>query len=178
MKDQLNRPEIDGLLFNYQHFYGSYDYVGTSMHWYANEIRVIRNSKNIYSYRDAQGFRKGNDEKLNVVAIPAYVYHYGWVKNPKAMQAKQESFHKMWHDDEWMKKNIEAVKEFDYFKNIDTLEKFTENHPKVMQKRIDAINWNFDYDLSFNKSTLKQKLKRFLKGIGIDTSYKNYILKK
>ena len=50
--------EVDGLLFNYKHFYGSYDYVGTSISWYLDEIRIIRPRKDIFSYRDAQGFRK------------------------------------------------------------------------------------------------------------------------
>ncbi len=49
---------VDGLLFNYKHFYGSYDYVGESWQWYRREIRVIRNNRNIFSYKDAQGFRK------------------------------------------------------------------------------------------------------------------------
>ncbi|HWA36160.1 MAG TPA: hypothetical protein VG737_18595, partial [Cyclobacteriaceae bacterium] len=35
---------VDGLLFNYLHFYGSYDYVGSSWSWYRREIRVIRKS--------------------------------------------------------------------------------------------------------------------------------------
>ena len=72
---------VDGLLFKYEHFYGSYDYVGTSTRWYPYEIRIVRNDKNIYSYRDAQGFRKSDEEKLNVKLLDAYVYHYGWVKD-------------------------------------------------------------------------------------------------
>ena len=57
---------VEGLLFNYLHFYGSYDYIGTSISWYPDEIRVIRNRKDIFSYRDAQGFRKLPNEKLKV----------------------------------------------------------------------------------------------------------------
>lgn len=178
MEKQLNRPEIDGLLFNYRHFFGSYDYVGNSLRWYPHEIRVIKNNKSIYSYKDAQGFRKGDNEKLNVVAIPAYMHHYGWVKDPRVMQAKQETFNKLWHDDNWMEENIDKVEEFDYFKNIDSLEKFTGTHPKVMQDRIEKLNWKFDYDISFNKTMKKHKIKNLLKKIGIDTSYRNYILKK
>ena len=71
--------QVDGLLFNYMHFYGSYDYIGISPKWYRNEIRIIKNDKSIYSFRDAQGFRKGEDLKLNVKPVDAYVYHYGWV---------------------------------------------------------------------------------------------------
>lgn len=178
MEKNLNRKEIDGLLFKYRHFFGSYDYVGSSLRWYPNEIRVVRNNKSIYSFRDAQGFRKADDKKLNVAAIPAYIHHYGWVKDPRVMQAKQETFHKLWHNDEWMDENVPKVEEFDYFSNIDTLERFTGSHPKVMQERIDKVNWKFNYDISFNRESFKQKAKRFLKKIGWDTTYRNYILKK
>jgi hypothetical protein len=94
------------------------------------------------------------------------------------MQAKQETFNKLWHDDDWMQENIDKVEEFDYFKNIDSLEKFKLSHPKVMEDRIQRLNWNFNYDLSFNKTMTKHKIKKVLKKIGWDTSYKNYILKK
>lgn len=178
MEINLNRREIDGLLFKYRHFFGSYDYVGSSMRWYPNEIRVVRNKKSIYSFRDAQGFRKDDDKMLNVVAIDAHIQHYGWVKDPRTMQAKQETFHKLWHDDNWLEENIPKVEEFDYFQNIDVLEKYQGSHPSVMRSRIERVNWKFNYDISFNKEPFKQKLKRWLKNIGMDTSYRNYVLKK
>lgn len=175
-KDQKN---IDGLLFKYLHFYGSYDYIGTSSNWYKHEIRVVKNNSSIYSYRDAQGFRKGNNEKLNVLPIDAYVYHYGWVKDPKAMQRKQENFHKYWHDDKWLEENVLKAEAFDYEKHINELKKFESNHPEIMQKRIENLNWKFDFDISFNKRTLKDKIKAFLNTrFGIDFSYKNYKLVK
>lgn len=181
IKDAMNRYvndiKVDGLLFKYRHFFGSYDYVGNSPRWYQNEIRVIKNNKNIYSYKDAQGFRKDDDKKLNVKAVDAYIHHYGWVKDPRTMQAKQETFNKLWHDDEWMKKNIDNVEAFDYFKNIDSLEKFQGKHPAIMKDRLNRLNWKFDYDLSFNKTSKKHKFKKLLKKMGWDTSYKNYILK-
>jgi len=60
---------------------------------------------------------------LHVKAIDAYVYHYGWVKDPRAMQLKQEQFHKLWHDQEWIDKNVIKADTFDYSK-IDSLSKF------------------------------------------------------
>jgi len=174
-----DEPNIDGLLFKYLHFYGSYDYVGSSSNWYNHEIRVIKNDKTIYSYRDAQGFRKGNNKKLNVKSIDAYIYHYGWVKKPTAMQKKQENFHKYWHDDKWIESNILKADEFDYLKHINELKPFIGEHPKVMQKRIEEKNWKFNYDISLNKRKIKDKLKIALnKYFGIDIGYKNYIIKK
>lgn len=173
-----DRKDIDGLLFNYRHFFGSYDYIGNSARWYANEIRIIKNDKSITSFRDAQGFRKAGNKKLTVADSGAFMHHYGWVKDPRTMQAKQETFNKLWHDDEWMEENILGVEEFDYFKNIDSLAKYEGTHPGVMINRIKNKNWEFNYDLSFNKTSVKHKLKRVLKKLGWNTSYRNYILKK
>lgn len=169
---------VEGLLFNYTHFYGSYDFIGDSRKWYRKEIRIVRKDPNIRSYKDAQGFRKKDNSKLYVKPIDAFVYHYGWVKPPEAMQAKQESFHKMWHDDEWMKANIPVTDKFDY-SQIDSLAKFTGTHPQVMQERIRKQNWKFDFDPTKKKWGLKMRLlmwveKTFGKRIG---EYKNYILR-
>lgn len=175
MEKHLNDKRVEGLLFNYLHFYGSYDYVGTSISWYPDEIRIVRNRKDIFSYRDAQGFRKQPNEKLHVKRINAWLYHYGWVKPPEKMQLKQESFHKMWHDDTWMDQHVKKVEAFDYAQNIDALAVFKETHPAVMQPRINSKNWKFDFDLSFNKVKPKDKLKRFLRNyLGIDIRYKNF----
>jgi hypothetical protein len=174
MQRFLTHQKVDGLLFNYRHFFGSYDYIGNSPRWYTHEIRVVRNDKSIYSFRDAQGFRKGNDEKLRVKSIAAHIHHYGWVKDPRTMQAKQESFNRLWHDDTWMEENVPKVEAYDYFKNIDTLEKFNGKHPQVMEDRIQRLNWEFNYDISFNKTTLKTRVKKGLKSLGIDASYRNY----
>lgn len=169
--------QVDGLLFNYLHFYGNYSYVGNSVQWYGKEIRIIKNDKSIRSYKDAQGFRKTDNTKLNVKQIDAYIYHYGWVKPPKIQQAKQEHFHKMWHDDEWMKKNVAPAEEFDYL-IVDSLEPFNGSHPQVFQNRVNALNWNFTFDKSKVKTSFKNKLKLFVqKYTGWKMGeYKNYKL--
>jgi len=175
MLNYKDNPSIDGLLFNYLHFYGSYDYVGSSISWYPDEIRIIRVRKDIFSYRDAQGFRKQPNDKLNVKRIDAWMYHYGWVKPPEKMQLKQASFHKMWHDDEWVNEHVEQVAEFDYFKNIAALKLFNGTHPAVMLPRIEQKNWSFNYDISFNREKKKDKLKRIIKRVfGWDIRYKNF----
>jgi len=156
MKEHKYDMNVEGLLFDYTHFYGSYDYTGNSRRWYRNEIRVIRNDKQIRSYKDAQGFRK-NGEKLHVKPIGVSIYHYGWVKPPKAQQDKQKSFHKMWHDDEAVKKMVSTANEFDY-STIDSLTEFTGTHPAVMQQRIQNQNWDFTFDTSKINLSVKDKL--------------------
>ena len=175
MEKWKDDTRVEGLLFKYTHFYGSYDFVGDSRKWYREEIRIVRKNKEIRSYKDAQGFRKSDNSKLVVQPINAFVYHYGWVKPPAAMQAKQESFHKMWHDDKWMKENIPAAKEFDY-SQIDSLAKFAGTHPIVMQERVQKQNWKFDFDPTKKKWGIKMK---FLMWVEINFgwrigAYKNY----
>jgi 5-bromo-4-chloroindolyl phosphate hydrolysis protein len=166
---------VDGLLFNYKHFWGSYDYVGESWSWYRREIRIIKNNKNIFSYKDAQGFRKKPNEKLRVKLIDACIYHYGWVKDPRTMQDKRIEWNRFYKADKWIEENLAKAEEFDYSK-IDSLSKFTETHPAVMQARIELKNWKFDYDLSKNHHRIKELIKRVIsKVIGYRVGeYKNY----
>jgi hypothetical protein len=166
--------EVEGLLFKYIHFYGSYQYIGDSRKWYRNEIRIIRNDKNIQSYRDAQGFRK-NGRKLNVKKIDAAIYHYGWVKDPRFQQAKQQQFHKMWHDDEWVKQHVAQATNYDY-STIDSLKPFTGTHPAVMQQRLQRMNWDFSWNENQKKFSFKNKLLYFIeKHLGYRLfEYKNY----
>ena len=168
--------DVDGLLFDYLHFYGSYDYIGVSNNWYKKEIRIIKPGRGIFSFRDAQGFRKTPDQKLKVASATARVFHYGWVKDPWSMQRKQERFHKLWHDDAWLEKNIKEAEAFDYEDHIHELARFDGKHPQWINERLSERNWNFDVDISRRKRTLKNRLKNILKWMGIDTNYANYTI--
>jgi hypothetical protein len=171
-------PEVDGLLFKYLHFYGSFDYIAASSNWYRNEVRIVRHNPEIYSYRDAQGFRKGNDQKLKVRATNAYIYHYGWVRPPKIMMDKKRNFGNYWGGDRVDETFLRLHSgEFDY-SQVDALEKFRGTHPAVMQERVARMNWKFDYDLAYNNLSFKDHFKNFMeKWTGVRPfDYKNYIL--
>jgi hypothetical protein len=175
MEKNRSDKKVDGLLFNYLHFYGSYDYIGVSPKWYRNEIRIIKNDKSIYSFRDAQGFRKGENLKLNVKPANAYVYHYGWVKEPGIMLEKMRNSRTNYYKVP-MPKNTASNQQYDY-SAIDALSLFTETQPAVMKERIARKNWQFEYDISFNRLSLKYKTKIFLKKyLGINTYYENFKL--
>jgi len=154
METYKDHKDVEGLLFKYLHFYGSYSFIGDSRQWYRREIRIIRNNKAISSYRDAQGFRM-NGNKLKVKEIDAYIYHYGWVKPPEQQSAKIKNFQKHWHDDEHIEKN-QPQDSFDY-STIDSLKDFEGTHPQVMQERIKRKNWDFDFDPTKKSFGLKNK---------------------
>lgn len=145
---------VDGLLFNYLHFYGTYDYVGDSRKWYDKEVRLIRNDKSIRAYRDAQGFRR-NGEKIRVKPAHAWVYHYGWVKSAEQMKEKVRSALELWQ--ERKERPVSPVEVFDV-NDYDSLKRFTGTHPAVMKERLATRNWDMQFDLSRNRMTLKNRV--------------------
>jgi hypothetical protein len=153
----IDDKAVAGLLFNYLHFYGTYNYVGDSRKWYNREIRIIRNDKTIASYKDAQGFRR-NGNKLPVKPIDAWIYHYGWVKSPKQMFEKQKNVSRFWHasEEDWRK--IQQEDFFDFNNHYDSLEKFPGTHPLVMQERIKSQNWNIELDTKTKKFSFQDRL--------------------
>ncbi|MBK8388049.1 MAG: glycosyltransferase family 2 protein [Saprospiraceae bacterium] len=175
MLQNVSRKDVDGLLLKYFHFYGSYDYVATSSNWYRNEIRIIKNNKKIFSFRDAQGFRKQPNEILKVVPIDATVYHYGWVKPPEKMQKKVYDFQKLWHDNDWISQKFKSNGAFDY-SGIDSLSRFVGSHPMAIHKRIQEKNWVFEFDITKEKLSFKEKIKRWVesKTGWRPGEYKNY----
>ncbi|MEZ0541208.1 glycosyltransferase family 2 protein [Fibrella arboris] len=146
MQENLNDLSVEGLLFKYTHFYGSFRYVGDSRRWYRREIRVIRHTGHVASYRDAQGFRKKDNTKLQVKLIDAYIYHYGWVKPIELQRAKFGYFYRFWHSEEAMQRVADQARQFSYEQHIDSLAEFSGTHPAVMLPRISATNLSFTFD--------------------------------
>lgn len=174
MQKWKDDQQVEGLLFDYVHFYGDYNYIGDSRKWYRAEIRIVRPNSGIRSWKDAQGFRK-DQRKLKVRKIAASVYHYGWVKPPEKQQAKQQYFHKLWHDDRWMQENIPDQPQFDY-SGIDSVAKFTGTHPAPMQARVAAQSWKVEIDPSKKKLSIRYKFLMLIERITgwRPGEYKNY----
>jgi hypothetical protein len=178
---------VEGLLFPFLHFWGSYDYIRTSRRPHKQEIRVVRNNPLIRSYRDSQGFRKYSSraayeagekgEKLTVVKVDAPVYHYSFVKKRETQSKKNHSFQSMYHAD--IPLAPERVTAFDY-NAVDRLAPFRGTHPAVMAERIKAFDQPFNYDPRQAKWKTKDKLIQPIEDfLGIRFGeYRNYKLLK
>ncbi len=160
----LNDRHVLGLVFGYLHFYGTYDYVGDSRRWYNREIRIIRNDKRIHSFKDAQGFRMGEKERLPCKLIDAMVYHYGWVKSPELMDRKLRTLSKNWMGKS-MKAALDARQSVFNFDDFDSLAKFAGTHPLVMQQRIADKNWQVDIDITQKRFSMKKRFMYWLEKI-------------
>jgi glycosyltransferase involved in cell wall biosynthesis len=124
---------IDGLIFNYMHFYGNVDTYKYTRNLYRREVRLIRNHKGIKSWLDAQGFRNADDTKIRAKLIHARIFHYGWARAHQVMKKKVQVFDTFYHGAD----NTRHVgkKEFEYERNWG-LRKFKRTHPKVMKNWI------------------------------------------
>ena len=153
----LEDKKVDGLLFKYLHFYGTYNYVADSRKWYNCETRIIRNNRGITSYLDAQGFRRGN-MKIDVAAIEAFIYHYGWVKHPIQMKQKQKNVSRFWVEDSRELDAYLSSEDYFDFTEYDSLETFNGTHPAVMLSRIEKQNWKLNLDTGRKKMDFRNKV--------------------
>lgn len=170
-EELLNNEKVEGLLFKYRHFFGDYEHFIDHHGWYQNEIRIVRNRPDIHSFQSAQSFRSipefdgksyrqiEGSRMLNVAALDAYIYHYGWVRPPKYMQNKKkalDSIHKGNQKADQIYKEQES--EFDYgpLKNLPV---FTETHPAVMKQKMQDFTWANQLNYTSNKKPNRPKFK-------------------
>lgn len=167
----LDKKEVDGFLFQYLHFYGDFDHYNDSHTCYPKEIRIVRNDPDIHSYISAQSFRRipnfngktyrqvEGTEKLNVVEIPAYIYHYGWVRPPYYMEIKSKQLYTNHHGErEADVRFSDREKWFDYG-NLGVLPKFKGTHPAVMKPLVEAFDWGeyLHYEKDYKPTRKPQK---------------------
>ena len=140
MERHLADQQVEGLLFDYLHFFADYDHYMIAHGWYPHEIRIVRNGIGIQSWHDAQGFRR-NGEKLKVAKGNARVFHYGWVRPPDRMRKKVSAFNSLYIGEE-AARNQAAMQDDDFcFGSLDGRARYAGTHPAVMSDRIAAKFW-------------------------------------
>ena len=149
MEKYAGDERVEGLLFKYLHFYGSYKVLATARNWYRNEVRIVKKASRARSVGEAQGFR-GGDRKPYVRPSGASIYHYGWVKPPESMGEKNKHMFRWWHGDKF----DNAFKDFAY-KTGYGLRYFEGSHPRVMAELVAGQNWDFDLEKGQSQWSLK-----------------------
>lgn len=143
--------EVEGLLFDYIHFYGSYNVVQYSRSVYRKEVRVVRRSVGARSIGDAQSFRKKEGSKLFVAPSGGHIFHYGWVRNPEAMREKTFFLDQLYHgvpSAQQSKDRVPHTGDHYRYKKILGLKSFQGKHPRIMEERIKQKNWYWDLEHS------------------------------
>lgn len=160
MQENLDRPEVKGLLFRYLHFVG--DYWSTNPWFYHKAVRIIRNNGEVESCGDAVGFHlKANHCYLQngprewLAHSGAKVFHYGWVKDPKTMLIKKQEQTRVYHGDAPPESESKIYQQKAFlFEDYPILKEFRGRHPSVMNTRLTQssrlaprrnrwLNWRF-----------------------------------
>jgi hypothetical protein len=135
---------LEGLLFEYVHFYGSFHTVGTSRRWYRREVRAVRNGVGVRSWKDAQGFRVGpgaGARKLRVAESGARVFHYGWVRPPEAQKVKLAEFERLYRGDAARERRLATGFDYDPGEKV---RRFQGTHPAPMAEWVAREDWEFN----------------------------------
>jgi len=172
-KELSKDKSVEGLLFDYLHFYGDYDHYVWGHGWYQNEIRIVRNDPDIHSYISAQSFRhipnfdglhyrqREGTRHLNVAKVEASVYHYGWVRPPKLMQSKSKVFNTTHTGKENVEKMYADQPDYFDYGPMKKMEVFKQTHPKVMDEKIKDFHWadqlNYSDDYTVNRPKMKHE---------------------
>jgi glycosyltransferase involved in cell wall biosynthesis len=168
---------VDGILFDYVHFYGDFFVVSKNPSAYRHEVRAVRLGYQIFSWKDAQGFRKkvaeNRFEKLQVIQSRARIFHYGWVRPPEVMKEKTVAMDKLYHPEgEGTGNNYQ-------YKRIFGLERFRGTHPSTMLRRVEEKKWEIDLlaaPLVFTAKDIRKVFARLMEKISgrLPFEYKNY----
>ncbi|MDQ5920505.1 MAG: hypothetical protein QG673_561 [Pseudomonadota bacterium] len=128
----LPDTEVESLVFDYYHFYGSPKYTAQSPRWYRRAPRIIRNT--IRSFAPDGLFWIIMDQNKSgryprAAAVNCPIYHYGHVRSISSMNEKNKRVEKYWG---------KVPGSFDGYGNIDpkTIVPFTRGHPAIMQEWI------------------------------------------
>lgn len=136
LRRAIGREDVEGLAFDYHHFYGSPDWVWTGRASYRAEVRIVRRSSGARSFSDAQGFRV-QGRLPRVLDSGGTIFHYGYVKSEQALSAKLRLSKEWWGEDP------DQATEWE-FELPPGLEPFRGTHPAVAIPWIEARDWPFD----------------------------------
>lgn len=187
IRDAIERahanPAVNGILFDYVHFYADFFVVNRSPSAYRHEIRAIRLKSGIVSWKDAQGFRKktaahgdhAHFEKLRVLRSGARIFHYGWVRPPEVMKEKTVAMDKLYHAEG------KGTGDNCLYKRIYGLERFEGTHPAVMRERVAEKRWKVDlmaFPLSWEWKDGRKVISRWIERLSgwLPGEYRNYVV--
>lgn len=169
-------PEVEALVFDYLHFYGTPDWISISPGWYRRECRMIRNTIRTYA-PDGQYWLVMQQHKRprnpRGALAQAHIHHYGWVRRAEHMQAKLDQVARYWSGS--------VVPTINYA-NFDpkAVAPFTGTHPALMAHWLateaeQSITFNPDYKLT--RKERKYRLSMALEKLtGLDFSRKHFTL--
>jgi glycosyltransferase involved in cell wall biosynthesis len=141
MERELNNPQVQGLLVDYTHFYGSFWTEVYSFGWYYQEVRVVRRDPKIRSCGGAQGFRTTDNQKLRVKDSGGRYFHYGHALEPAQARIKTGNLASLYGNTNLA--NSIAARPERFYVDDQKVKPFRGTHPAVMSEMVAAAKWTY-----------------------------------
>lgn len=131
MEDNLHKKEVEALVFDYYHFYGSPSTYAYSPRWYRKAPRIIRNTIRSWApdglfwvvmHKNKQG------RYPNAALVGCHLYHYGHVRSVEKMNEKNQRIARYWG---WEPKVFEGYGDID----PQSIKPYELTHPAI------AMDW-------------------------------------
>lgn len=176
LEKHVDNPDVEAIVFDYLHFYGTPNLVARSPAWYRRAPRIIRNSIRNYS-PDGLFFVVMDKNKQGryprAVVAPGPMYHYGHVRSARKMQEKINQVSKYWNH---------TPMKFQDYSQVDAtiLHPFAGTHPALARPWLDEnAEHEFKADPAYRLSKREQKHRWLLKLEGLlgrDLTKKHFTL--
>lgn len=167
MEKYLHDKEVEALVFDYYHFYGSPSTYAYSPRWYRRAPRIIRNSIRSWApdglfWLIMQENKRGRYP--NAALVGCHLYHYGHVRSVEKMNEKQKRVERYWG---------KTPKEFKGYGDIDPVSicAFDGSHPAIADswlkndaEQIMTLNPNYVVNRRDRKHRLMMWLEKLLGG--------------
>jgi hypothetical protein len=174
MEKHVNDANVEALIFDFFHFYGTRQSILNSPGWYRSEARIIKNSIRTYSpdglfWLILDSNKRGRYPRAKHTG--AKCYHYGWLRSEEQMNLKSNKVQKYWGN--------QPIK-IDYSQmDQSIISKFNGTHPKIIQDWLPSETGLYQVDPSYkltNKQKKHQIMRVFEKIFGVDLCKKHYKL--
>ena len=174
MKRNLDKPEVEALVFDYLHFYGNHSTYLESPAWYRRAPRIIRNTIRSYApdglfFVVLDSNKKGRYPRAALTG--ATIYHYGWARPERHMNENTRHIQRYWN------KAPVSVSYGDIDPAI--IREFKGTHPAVIKDWLPESPALFELNPGYRLSSRdkRQRVKMFIEKITrLDLSKKHFKL--
>lgn len=140
MERELANQQVQGLLVDYTHFYGSYWTEVYSFGWYYKEVRVVRRDPKIRAWGGAQGFRTVDREKLRVKNSGGHFLHYGFALEPGQARVKKDNLATLYSGKTG---GVIPTRTPRFYDDDQKVRPFKGTHPAVMRELAAQATWTY-----------------------------------
>ncbi|MGC8529659.1 MAG: hypothetical protein ACP5OP_05600 [Leptospirillia bacterium] len=171
MERHKDEKKILGLMLRQKYFYG--DYWHTNPYAGRRLLRIVRADGRVESVGDSSGFARksdgqyiGKEQKHLWRYADGFLYHYGFVNDPKKLQEKIRAKAALYHHGGITKEDSEKIASKEYLpENMEIMKPFNGTHPKVIKERVESFPVIYNYPNRWlNPKFYKYILKHGFKG--------------